>query len=254
MISPVIRRAICLLLPVVLLALCSSASAASRPTLAVLGIPHGTIAGQSLPYTETDSVAQLRVGYAGRLPAGANLRLLVKVNSVTPYKATKAKITLSGGHSSVHVTEGGIGGPFKYEIALVSGSRRVSVSKPVTIYWTRPPGGIFAINGGGGSAYTSLTVASENCQAVGACKDDSASGVQEYATANSGTAPIPPGWSVTLIFNGQQECTTTSIDGVCGAQITFPTVTTATAMPLTAELTSPKGTVTSATLLLTVYP
>jgi hypothetical protein len=238
----------------VTLAFASSASAAARPTLSVLGIPSGIIGGKSTPYTETNSVVQLGVGYGGHLPAGTKLQLLVKVNSVTPYKATRTKVTLSGGHGKVHVTQGGIGGPFKYEIALVSGSRRLATSKPVTIYWTRPPGGIFALNGGGGSAYTSLTVSSENCEPVGACKDDSASGVQEFARAVSGTAPIPPGWSVTLLFNGQQMCTTTAIDGECGVQITYPTVSAPTNIPLTAELTSAKGAVKSATLLLTVYP
>lgn len=248
------RRGICLLLPAALLALCGSASAASRPTLSVLGVPHGTIAGQSLPYTETGSVVQLGVGYGGRLPAGSKLQLLVKVNSISPYKPTKTKVTLVGGHGKIHVSQGGLGGPFKYEIALVSGSRRLAVSKPVTIYWTHPPGGVFAIDGGGGSAYTSLTVPSENCEVIGACKGDSASGVQEFATANSGTAPIPLGWSVTLLFNGQQVCTTTDINGECGAQITYPTVSAPTAMTLTGEVTSPKGAVTSATLSLTVYP
>jgi hypothetical protein len=254
MIGAVNRRCASLLIPIALLAFASSASAASRPTLSVLGIPNGIIAGKSMPYTETNSVVQLGVGYSGRLPAGTKLQLLVKVNSVTPYRATKTKVTLSGGHGKVHVTQGGLGGPYKYEIALVSGSRRLATSKPVTIYWTHPPGGIFALNGGGGSAYTSLTISSENCEPVGACKDDSGSGVQEFARAVSGTSPIPPGWSVTLIFNGQQMCTTTAINGECGVQITYPTVSAATNIPLTAEAASPKGVVKSATLLVTVYP
>jgi hypothetical protein len=254
MIRPVSRRLAFPLLALLLLAFSSSASAASRPTLAVLGIPRGTIAGQSMPYTETNSVVQLGVGYAGRLPTGSKLQLLVKVNSISPYKARKTKLALAGGHAKIHVIQGGLGGPFKYEIALVSGSRRLSTSKPVTIYWTHPPGGIFALNGGGGSAYTSLMVSSESCEPVGACKGASGSGVQEFARAASGTSPIPPGWSVTLIFNGQQICTTTTIDGECGAQITYPTVSAPTTIALTAELTSPKGAIKSATLLITDYP
>ena len=234
--------------------LVASASAASRPSLAVLGLPHGAIGGGSLPYTETDSVVQLSVGYSSHLPSGAKLRLLVKVNSVTPYKATATKITLSGGHAKVHVSQGGIGGPFKYEIAVMSGSRRLATSKPVTIYWTRPPGGVFAIGGGGESAYTSLTVASETCEVVGKCKGDAGSGEQAFIRAVSGTSPMPPGWSVTLLFNGQQICTTTAINGECGAQVTYPTVSAETAVPLTAEVISPKGAITSATLLTTVYP
>ncbi len=124
----------------------------------------------------------------------------------------------------------------------------------MTIYWTHPPDGIFALNGGGGSAYTSLTIPSENCEPVGACKNDSGSGVQEFARAVSGTSPIPPGWRVTLLFNGQQICTTTAINGECGTQITYPTVSAPTNIPLTAEAISPKGAVKSATLLVTVYP
>ena len=250
------RRFVCLFLASALLALASAstAAAAARPTLAVLGLPHGAIGGKSLPYSETDSLVQLGVGYSARLPSGAKLQLLVKVNSVTPFKPVKTKVTLVAGRAKVHVNQGGIGGPFEYEIAVVAGPRRLAVSKPVTIYWTRPPGGIFAMGGGGESAYTSLTVASENCQTVGACKGDASSGEQTFASATSGTAPIPPGWSVTLLFNGQQICTTTAINGECGAQITFPTVSGPTAIPLTAEAISPKGAITSATLLLTVYP
>ncbi len=47
------------------------------------------------------------VGYSGRIPAGAKLQLLVKLNSVSPYKATKTKVTLSGGHGKIHATQGG---------------------------------------------------------------------------------------------------------------------------------------------------
>jgi hypothetical protein len=252
---PVKRLALFVSLLAASLTLSASASAATRPTLAVVGSPLGAIGGGTLPYAETGKPVQLSVAYRGRLAAGEKLELLVKTNSVTPFKATKTQVHLAGGHATLHVSESGIGGPFKFEIAVASGARRLATSKPVTVYWTRPPGGIFAEDSGE-SAYTSATVPSESCSppATSRCKGDAGSGQSVFMSATSGTSPIPPGWSVVLLLNGQQVCSTTDINGECGAELSFPTVSATTVVPLTAEAISPQGAILSATLLVTVFP
>ncbi len=151
----------------------TAASAATRPTLETAGIPSGVIVGHSMPYIETKTVGHLRAGYHGHLPAGAKLQLLVK-RSGGAFRALPTKVRLSGSHATIAITERGIGGPVGYEVALVSGNRRLAISKAVSVYWTRPPGGIFVLGAtGGGSAYTSLTVASESCASEApSCKGD----------------------------------------------------------------------------------
>ncbi|HEX4467266.1 MAG TPA: hypothetical protein VH025_08755 [Solirubrobacteraceae bacterium] len=235
------------------LACAPDALAAARPSLALVGVPTGLIGGTHTPYAETNSSVELDVGYSGRLSGGAKLVLLEKTNSVTPFKATRAKIKLAGGRAKLHVAQGGIGGPYKYEIAVVSGARRLATSKAASIYWTRPPGGIF-VSDGDESAYTSLTVASENCEPIGKCTGDAASGESIFLHAYSGTAPIPPGWRITLLLDGSQMCTTTSIEGACQAPYAFPQVSSATPVQVTAEAISPTGTVRSATIVFTDFP
>lgn len=56
------------------------------------------------------------------------------------------------------------------------------------------------------------------------------------------------------MIGGSESPRRMPINGECGALITYPTVSAATNIPLTAEATSPKGVVKSATLLVTVYP
>jgi hypothetical protein len=233
------------------MAFASSAAAASRPTVAVVGLPIGKIVGKSMPYTETKTIAQLSVAYKGSLPHGAKLQLLVKANSISPYKPSKTPVRLSGGHAKVHVSEPGIGGPVLYKVAVLAGRRQLSVSKAVTIYWAQPPGGVF-VSDGSESAYTSLRVAGENCES--GCKGDAGSGEGGFFTAYSGNSPMPSGWTVTLLLNGQVECTTKDIEGNCGMELAFPTVSAATVVPLVGEVTSPTGKVTKAMLLVTVYP
>jgi hypothetical protein len=238
-----------------LAAISTTASAATRPTLETVGMPTGVIVGRSMPYIEAKTVGHLRAGYHGRLPAGAKLQLLEK-HSEGAFKALRTPVRLAGGHATVAITEPGIGGPASSELALVSSGRRLAISKVVSIYWTETPGGIFVLGAtGGGSAYTSLTVPSESCATAGKlCKGDYSSGQTFQYSAQSGTAPVPPGWSVTLLYNGQQLCTSKSIEGVCSANITFPTVPTgSTEVVITAELTSPYGVVTSANFYVTVF-
>jgi hypothetical protein len=229
----------------------SASAAASRPSIAVVGLPIGKIVGVSMPYTETKTTADLSVAYKGSLPPGARLRLLVKANSVSPYKASSTPIKLSAGRATVRVTEKGIGGPVLYKVAVVSGERQVSVSKAVTIYWAQPPGGVF-VDDTGESAYTSLTKPSENCES--GCKGDAGSGQGGFFSAYSGNSPMPAGWTVTLLLNGVVECTTKDIEGSCGEELAFPTVSSETVVSLVGEVTSPAGKVTKATLLVTVYP
>ena len=233
----------------------ATASAATRPTLETVGMPKGVIVGHSMPYIETKTVGRLRAGYHGRLPAGAKLQLLVKPSGGT-FHAVRTKVVLSGGHAAIAITELGIGGPVGYQVAVVSGGRRLATSKAVSVYWTQPPGGIFVLGAsGGGSAYTSLTVPSESCaSAVPHCKGDYSSSQSFLYTARSGTAPIPPGWSVALFYNGQQLCTSKSIDGACSAEITFPTVASGSVqVVITAQAISPQGVATTANLFVTVF-
>ncbi len=237
--------------------LCASASAASRPSLATVGMPTGVIVGHSWPYIEAKTVGHLRVSYTAHLAAGSKLQLLSKRTSGS-FRALGTRVRLSGGHATVAITEPGIGGPVYYAVAVVSGGRRLSVSKSIVVYWTPPPGGIFVLGAeGGGSAYTSRTVSSESCATEATlCKGDYSSGQTFPYTAQSGTAPIPPGWSVALFYNGQQLCTSTAIEGSCGANITFPTVSAAEASThviISAELISPRGVVTTANYYITVY-
>jgi hypothetical protein len=245
------RLSVCLLVLTAYLALAAVASAASRPSVSVVGLPIGKIVGQSMPYTETKTTAELSVAYSGSLPHGAKLQLLVKANSISPYKSSKTPVRLSGGHAKVHVSEQGIGGPVLYKVAVVSGRRQLSVSKAATIYWAQPPGGVF-VSDGSESAYTSLRVPSESCES--GCKGDAGSEEGGFFSAYSGNSPMPAGWTVTLIFNGTVECTTKDIEGNCSAQLAFPAVSSATVVPLVGEVTSPTGKVTKATLLVTVYP
>lgn len=236
---------------------CATASAATRPTLGTVGMPTGVIAGHSMPYIETKTVGHLRVGYAAHLPAGTRLQLLSKRTNGA-FRALRTSVRLTGGHATVPITEPGIGGPVYYAVAVVSGGRRVAISKSVDVYWTSPPGGIFVLGAeGGGSAYTSLTVASESCATERSlCKGDSNSEQSFLFSAQSGTAPVPPGWSVALFYNGKQLCTSTSIQGSCSARITFPAVSVAevsTRIIISAEAISPHGAVTTANYYVTVY-
>ncbi len=74
-------------------------------------------------------------------------------------------------------------------------------------------------------------------------------------SGESGTSPVAPGWSLTLTFKGQTICTSTSaIDPRCEGEVTFPTVSGETVIPLTATLTSPQGHAIVTTRLITVYP
>jgi len=235
--------------------LSTAASAATRPTLVTVGMPTGVIVGHSMPYIETKTVGHLRAGYPGRLPAGAKLQLLVKPSGGS-FRAVRTQVRLSGGHATIAITEPGIGGPVGYELALVSSGRTLALSKALSIYWSSPPGGVFVLGAsGGGSAYTSLTVAAESCASlVPHCKGDSSSGQSFLFTAESSTSPVPPGWSVELIYNGAQLCSSTAIGGSCSAQVTFPTVTTgSTQVVVTAEVISPHGVTTTANLYVTVF-
>ncbi len=258
MIRPMLRRGACLSLAAAFLACASSAAAATRPTLSVLGLTNGLIAGQTLPYAETGGLAELGIVYSGHLPGGAKLTLFEKDPGSSAFKASRIPVRLSGSRAKVHVTFTHVGGPVSYKVAVVSGGRQLSASKAVTIYWAQLPGGVFVELQGDYAAYTSRTNASESCSAPTAastlCKGDSSSGATGRISAFSGTYPVPPGWSVTLFFNGQQECASNAIDPRCEVEVTFPTVTATTVVPLTAKLTSPHGETITATKLVTVYP
>jgi hypothetical protein len=247
----------CLSLAVAFLACASSASAASRPTVSAVGLSEGVVATQKLPYIELGALAELSVGYAGHLAAGEKLQLLEK-DPGKGYKALKTALRLSGGHAKVHVSFNNLGGPVLYKVALLSGHRRLAVSKALTIYWTPLPGGVFAELAGDYASYTSRTNPSESCAAPTAastlCKGDASSGESNRVTATSGTYPVPPGWSIALTFNGQPVCSSSEIDAHCEGTVTFPTVTATTIIPLTATMTSPHGQTIVATRLITVYP
>jgi hypothetical protein len=227
------------------------AAAASRPSLAVLGLPLGKIVGQSQPYTETGSTAQLGVSYKGSLPHGAKLQLLIKKNSISPYVASKTPIKLSGGSAKVKVSVSGVGGPYRYEVAVVSGSKRLSVSRPAVVYWAQPPGGVFVFSGSE-SAFTSTHNANENCEA--GCKGDASSGQSEEFSAAAGNTPMPHGWTVTLVVGGAVECMTNEIEGRCEKDLAFPEVTAETVVPVEGKITSPLGKTYVAKLDVTVYP
>jgi hypothetical protein len=235
----------------------SSAAAAARPTVAPVGLAEGLVAGQKMPYLEAGGLAELSIGYAGKLPGGAKLELLQKLPD-RGYKASKVKIHLVGGRAKVKVTYGGIGGPVSYKVVVVSGSRQLAVSHPLTVYYTQLPGGVFAEMQGAYASYTSRTNASETCANPAPQKtlcDASASGGETDTVAGfSGTYPVPPGWSLTLTFNGEQECTSDEIDPHCEVQVTFPEVSAETLVDITATLTSPRGERIVATRVITVYP
>jgi hypothetical protein len=236
----------------------ASASAATpRPSLAVVGIPSGVIVGKLMPYTQLGSSVELSIAYPGRLPGGAKLELLQKRYSISAFVATRTAIRLAGGRARVHVTLATIGGPVSYEVAVVSGGKRLSTSRAVTVYWAPPPGGVFVFSGSQ-SAYTSVSNAAESCAGSAptrpVCKGSESSGQTEQLSAEAGNTPLPPGWKVTLLLNGVQECTTESIEGKCEVTAALPSVGAATVVPVTAEIISPQGSITSATLLVTVYP
>jgi hypothetical protein len=228
-----------------------SAAAVAKPALSVTGLPIGKIGGANSPYTETGSIVYLHLSYKGALPKGAKLELLVRKSYTSPWVASKTPIKLAGGSAKIKVTSSGIGGPYAYEVAVVAGKTRLAISKPVGIYWAQPPAGVFGSDEYE-SAYTSVHAATQNCEA--GCKGDASSGSSTEAYAQVGPTPMPQGWTVTLLFNGEVICSTKDIEGRCSEDITFPTVTTETVVPLVGEMTSPTGKVTKATLLVTVYP
>jgi hypothetical protein len=233
------------------LALPAAAMGASAPTLSLINVPVGVIVGARSPYTETNGTVQMSIGYSGHLAKGSKLVLLIKPPA-HPYKASKTKITLNGGHAKVSVKQSGIGGPYKYKVAVMSGSRTLGISKPVSLYWAQPPAGVFVL--GEESAYTSRIHPSESCEGTGKCKGDGSSEQTDLVRAAAGNTPMPAGWTVTLLYNGQQVCTTKDIDGECSAAIAYPKVTAPTEVTETAEIISPAGVVTSATLTLTIFP
>lgn len=198
---------------------------------------------------------QLSIAYPGHLSGGEHLVLMEK-DPGKPYKTLKAK--LNGAHAKVHVTFNDLGGPVSYKVAVLSGHLQLATSRPLTIYWAQLPGGVFAELSGDYASYTSSTKPSESCAAPTAastlCKGDASSGQVNRVSGFSGTSPVPPGWSLTLTFNGQPVCSSSSIEARCEGEVTFPTVTAATVIPLTATLTSPQGRAIVATRLITVYP
>jgi hypothetical protein len=242
-------------LTAVFLLLASSALAAARPTVSAPGLSVGPIGGKSLPYVELGSSVQLSIAYGGHLSGGSHLVLMEK-DPGKAYRTLKTK--LSGTHPKVHVTFDNLGGPVSYKVAVLSGHSQLSTSKPLTVYWVQPPGGVFAELSGDYASYTSSTKPSESCAAPTAastlCKGDASSGQTNRVTGESGTSPVPPGWSLTLTFNGQTVCTSSSIEARCEGEVTFPTVSGETVVPLTATLTSPQGHAIVATRLITVYP
>jgi hypothetical protein len=229
----------------------ATAATASKPSVSVHGLPVGKIGGQAMPYTETGATAELTVSYKGSLPRGAKLQLLIRKSFTSPYEASKAPIKLVGGSAKVKVSSSGIGGPYSYEVAVVSGSRRLSLSKPAALYWAQPPGGVFVM-AGSESAFTSTHVAKENCEA--GCKGVASSGENDEFSALAGNSPMPQGWTVTLVFDGEVECTTKEIEGRCAKALAFPEVTAETVVPVEGRITSPLGKTYVAKLLVTVYP
>jgi hypothetical protein len=243
-------------LSAVFLLLASSALAATRPTVSAPGLAIGPIGGQNLPYVELGSSVQLSIAYSGHLSGGSHLVLMEK-DPGKQYRTLKTK--LSGTHPKVHVTFNDVGGPVSYKVAVLSGHSQLSTSKPLTVYWAQPPGGVFAELSGDYASYTSSTKPSESCAAPTAastlCKGDASSGESDRVSGESGTSPVAPGWNLILTFNGQTICSSTSpIDPRCEGEVTFPTVSGETVVPLTATLTSPQGHAIVATRLITVYP
>jgi hypothetical protein len=239
------------------LALASPGMASPRPSLAVVGLPTGVVAGQHLPYTEVGGQVELSAVYAGRLPAGGKLGLLVK-DPGHAFKLSRTPIRLSAGHARLHVTFNEVGGPVSYELALLLRGAVTPKSRPVTVYYAQLPGGVFAETQGSYASFTSRTNASESCAAPTAashlCNADGSSGEVQRVGGFSATSPVPPGWKLTLSFQGQTLCTSESIEARCESEVTFPTVAAATTVELTATLTSPHGQVLTATRLITVYP
>jgi hypothetical protein len=251
-----LRRAL-LLCPIACAALASSAQAATRPTVVPVALPTGPIAGKTLPYTEIGSTITLHVAYAAHLPAGGKLELLAK-DPAAAYRVYGGPIHLVGGHAQVKATFNKLGGPVSYEVAVLAHGHQVVVSHPVTVYYAQLPGGVFAELQGDYASFTSRTNAAESCAGSAPtgslCKGTASSGQGEIVGGFSGTFPVPPGWTVTLVFNGQQVCTSASIEARCEASVTVPTVTSETIVDLTATLTPPHGQPIVATRVITVYP
>ena len=233
------------------------AFARSVPSLSVIGLKAGSIAGKSLPYTEIGSEVELSGAYRGPLSGGTKLELFVK-DPGSGFKASKTPVRLSGGHAKLHVSYSGLGGPVVYELALVSKGGRLGVSRPVTVYYAQPPGGVFAGLQGDSASFTSRTDPSENCATPSAstplCNGVGSGGQTTRVSAASNTAPVPPGWKVALVFNGHPVCSSESIEAKCEVELAFPEVGAATVIDLTATLTSPHGTEIVATRAITVYP
>jgi hypothetical protein len=250
------RRALVPLTIVAAFLVCTSSALAARPTVAAPGLTIGPIGGQNLPYVELGSSVQLSIAYAGHLSGGQRLVLMEK-DPGKPYRTLKTK--LRGTHPKVQVTFDNLGGPVSYKVAVLSGHSQLATSKPLTVYWAQPPGGVFAELQGDYASYTSSTNPSESCAAPTAastlCKGDASSGETSRVSGQSGTSPVAPGWNLTLTFNGRAVCSSSSsIDPRCEGEVTFPTVSGETVVPLTATLTSPQGRAIVATRLITVYP
>lgn len=238
-------------LPLVLASAPAAAAAAAKPVLSVSGLPTGPIGGVTMPYTETGSIVDLHLSYKASLPKGAKLELYVRKSYTAPWVASKTPIKLAGGSAKIKVSSTGTGGPYSYEVAVVSGKTRLVTSKAIGLYWAQPPDGIF-VEAGSESAFTKIGSTKEDCEAGCAGVGNPEETVE--AAALAGLSPMPDGWTVTLVYKGEAVCTTKAITGECRGHITYPAVSAETKVPVTGEISSPSGKVTKATLLVTLYP
>ena len=247
------------------LALAAPAAAASKPTLTVVGQPPATgaaITGEA--WAQTGLPVALSVTLHGSLKAGETLQLRTKASADAPFVASHVAVHLHGDHATLHVTvtpaQDVVSLNHSYEIVVLSHGRIAATSQAVAILWDPAPPTIMVQDGAGEdqAATTSTTTNATTCSdftATGnACTDTTASPGEMFYEAGAVAPNPPPGWKVELLFNNQVLCTNDTITGMCSGQFTYPASATAgQSYPLTAELISPQGKTTTATINLT-YP
>lgn len=241
------------------------ASAASRPTLAVVGQPLATgtgMAGET--YAQTGLPVELRIAYRGSLPNGAKLQLRSQAKYLAPYVASHVRVKLHGGRATLHVTvtaamEAAAGSAVRsYEIAAVSHGHVLATSTAVSVFWAVPPPAVEVLEGSSGGQFATATTTTGvvtcgfGSSSASACQDTAAYPGEVFFSAEVTAPDLPPMWTVKLLFNGQAVCTNTTLQGTCSGMITVPAnAPVGQPNPLTADLVSPQGKTTAATINIT---
>jgi len=238
--------------------------AASRPQLSitVVGAPMISLATNlQLHEAATDTPLTIDARLSGALPAGAKVKLSVRTIARAPFKLEKGTIAFHGGRATFHVNASTASTVTYRLVAVTSSGATLAKSGNAGVFWIAPPTELVVTDDGGQADLDiqtgAITCFPQSSASGTTCTNGggSSSGGDEPLGAYVNPTDMPPGASIALFFNGTQLCTSSVFNGTCEGQgVTMPTVSATTTFPAVAQYTSPSGTKTTVTLLISDFP